>query len=200
MKYNAEFWDDRFATENYVYGVKPNDYIAKKLSELNPGTVLFPAEGEGRNAIYAAQLGWHVYAFDISRMAMQKAKQLAERNNVSINYQLAGFATYQPPVTDLDVVVLCFTHQPEKQRKAFHSKVIQWVKPGGIIIIEAYAKEQINNDSGGPKELDMLYSKKILENDFNSCQAVSVIEEEIHLQEGNYHNGKANMVRAIIKK
>ena len=200
MKYNAEFWDDRFATENYVYGVKPNDYIAKKLSELNPGTVLFPAEGEGRNAIYAAQLGWHVYAFDISRVAMQKAKQLAERNNVSINYQLAGFATYQPPVTDLDVVVLCFTHQPEKQRKAFHSKVIQWVKPGGIIFIEAYAKEQINNYSGGPKEMDMLYSKEILKDDFNSCQSVSVIEEEIHLQEGSFHNGKANMVRAIIRK
>ena len=81
-------WDDRYRTEEFAYGEQPNNYLKEQLEQLNPGTILFPAEGEGRNAVFAAKLGWKVSAFDISAEGKNKAIQLAESNQVSIDYQV----------------------------------------------------------------------------------------------------------------
>jgi hypothetical protein len=61
-----DFWDQRYSQSDFVYGKKPNEYLKAKLVDLKPGRILFPAEGEGRNAIFAAKLGWDVFAFDSS--------------------------------------------------------------------------------------------------------------------------------------
>lgn len=81
-------WDDRYSSEEFAYGKEPNNYLKEQLEKLNPGAILFPAEGEGRNAIFAAKLGWNVSAFDISEEGKNKALKLAEANNVSIDYQV----------------------------------------------------------------------------------------------------------------
>lgn len=82
------FWNQRYRQEAFAYGKAPNQYFKENIQKLNPGKILFPAEGEGRNAVYAAQLGWDVYAFDISEEGKTKAKKWARENKVSINYQV----------------------------------------------------------------------------------------------------------------
>src|SRR6187401_2388274 len=81
-------WDDRFSQEGFAYGEQPNNYLKEQLEKLNAGTILFPAEGEGRNAVFAAKLGWKVSAFDISAEGKNKALRLAQANNVTIDYQV----------------------------------------------------------------------------------------------------------------
>ena len=85
----AEFWDERYRSEQYVYGETPNKYLAGKLAGLKPGKILFPADGEGRNGVYAATLGWEVFAFDQSAEGKRKAEQLAAKKGVHINYAVA---------------------------------------------------------------------------------------------------------------
>ena len=88
------FWDDRFESETYVYGELPNRYLKLSLDQLNPGKILFPGEGEGRNAVYAAQINWDVFAFDSSIEGKKKAKRLASVRNTSIDYQLSSYLDY----------------------------------------------------------------------------------------------------------
>lgn len=81
-------WNDRFSQKEYAYGEQPNNYLKEQLEKLTAGTILFPAEGEGRNAVFAAKCGWTVSAFDISSEGRKKAIRLAELNNVTIDYQV----------------------------------------------------------------------------------------------------------------
>ena len=81
-------WNDRYSNEEFAYGEEPNNYLKEQLEKLNPGTILFPAEGEGRNAVFAAKLGWEVWAFDISAEGKDKAMKLVATNNVAIDYQV----------------------------------------------------------------------------------------------------------------
>jgi len=66
---DSDFWNERYIAEEYVYGKEPNffffrNFINQKLQ--TPGKLLLPAEGEGRNAIFAAGHGYQVTAFDFS--------------------------------------------------------------------------------------------------------------------------------------
>lgn len=85
-QYPADFWNEMYGTEEFRYGTTPNEFFKEKLDKMKPGSVLLPAEGEGRNAVYAATQGWDVTAFDISAQGKEKAVQLAKQHNVSINY------------------------------------------------------------------------------------------------------------------
>ena len=64
--------NDRYSTDEYAYGEQPNNFLREELEKLKPGTILFPAEGEGCNAVFAAKLGWIVSAFDISAEGKNK--------------------------------------------------------------------------------------------------------------------------------
>src|SRR5690606_40603655 len=106
----TEFWNKRYAAQEYVYGTKPNSYFKKQIEQLVPGKILFPAEGEGRNAVYAAKLGWDVYAFDSSNEAKKKAEMLAQSQNVKIEYQINDIDAATFPPDFFDCIVLIFAH------------------------------------------------------------------------------------------
>ncbi len=192
-----QFWNERFAAEAYVYGTEPNEFLREQLAQLQPGKILFPGEGEGRNAVFAAQMGWDVSAFDSSVEGQKKAERLANQKGVAIDYQLASYEEANYPDNSFDALVLIYTHIPAELRQKYHQKFVKYLKPGGKLILEGFSKEQINNNTGGPKNIDMLWSKDELSNDFNELVSLNTQLLETELDEGEFHRGKAAIIRAV---
>ena len=195
----SEFWDKRYGAEEYAYGTEPNEFFKDYLERLSPGSLLLPAEGEGRNAVYAAKLGWNVYAFDQSEEAKVKALRLAELNNVEIQYDISSVENYQPEIAGFDLIALTYVHIPPTIRSEFHRKLVSLLKPGGSIILEAFNKKQVANQSGGPKVDPMLYDESLLNDDFQGLSEISFTNKEVVLDEGQFHQGKADVIRMIGK-
>lgn len=195
-----EFWNDRFRSQEYIYGTLPNRFFKEQLDTLPPGKILFVCEGEGRNAVYAASLGWKVEAFDLSEEGRKKAMHLAAQHKVSIQYQILDAAIIAYPENSFDAIVLIFAHFPETIRRSIHQKIVQWLKPGGLVIMESFNPDQLHNQTGGPKDPSMLYTRKMLEDDFFNLEILQLSTEETDLNEGKYHQGKADVIRFIGKK
>ena len=189
------FWDERYATEEYVYGTEPNEYFKQKLKKLTPGKMLMPGEGEGRNAVYAASLGWEVTAFDSSAEGKRKAERLALKNKVIFNYLINDYDSIRLEREEFDGIGLIYTHVTELNRHEYHKKLVSFLKPGGILIMEGFSKKQIHNNTGGPGDVGMLFSKDELQYDFCDFSKLSITEEEIVNDEGPYHRGKASVIR-----
>ncbi|QGY42614.1 methyltransferase domain-containing protein [Maribellus comscasis] len=189
------FWNERYSAEEYAYGTEPNDFLKEQLEKLTPGKILFPGEGEGRNAVFAAKKGWEVSAFDSSSEGKRKADKLAKKNKVKIDYQVQDYdlANFKPET--YDVIALIYTHMNPEKRKEYHQKLITFLKPGGILILEGFSKKQIENNTGGPRNIGMLFSKEELENDFCSLQKLTTKEMDIYFKEGIFHDGNASVIR-----
>lgn len=194
-----EFWNERYGEEVYAYGETPNQFFKQELDKLTPGTILLPADGEGRNGVYAATIGWKVDAFDSSKEGKNKALQLAKKNNVSINYTVCGAEDFK---TDkkYDCIALVFAHFPKDIRRQFLKRVPDLLNNGGVLIVEAYNKEQIKNNTGGPKNEDMVYDLEEMTNFFSSFQIEIATNEVTEIQEGKYHSGVSNVVRFVARK
>lgn len=190
-----EFWNERYATAAYIYGEEPNAFFKEKLALLKPGKLLCPAEGEGRNAVYAATQGWQVSAFDISEEGRNKALRLAEKKGVSIHYEIASFGTYQLTEAAFDAVVLSFTHLPAEDRRARFQKICKALKPGGTLILQGFSKAQLGKTTGGPKDLAMLWSREELEGDFADLQQLHIEQIDVELKEGPFHHGTASVIQ-----
>jgi 2-polyprenyl-3-methyl-5-hydroxy-6-metoxy-1,4-benzoquinol methylase len=196
-----EFWDERYINNEMVYGFKPNRFLEDQLVELPLGEILLPAEGEGRNAIFAAKLGWQVHAFDFSEVAQQKALAFAKLNQVEVNYEVIDLTQFNAPEKSFDVIALIYVHLKPDLRTSFHQKIARWLKPGGKLILEAFNLKQLNNHSGGPKDEDMLYSRSMLKSDFNQTFKIDYCGDvTLWLEEGPFHEGKADVVRLIATK
>jgi 2-polyprenyl-3-methyl-5-hydroxy-6-metoxy-1,4-benzoquinol methylase len=195
-----EFWNNRYAEKDFAYGTEPNDFLKDELEKLPAGKILFVCEGEGRNAVFAAKQNWIVEAFDLSEEGKRKASLLAKQNNVSINYQIANASTIEYSENSFHVVVLIYAHFPETIRKSVHERIVSWLKPGGLVVMEAFNPNQLKNTSGGPKDLTMLYTKEIMTDDFKDLMVQQISTETIELNEGKYHIGKADVIRFVGKK
>ncbi|TGL41009.1 class I SAM-dependent methyltransferase [Leptospira perdikensis] len=198
-------WDERYSKEEFAYGESPNLYLKEQLDKLKAGSILFPAEGEGRNAVYAAKIGWKSFAFDISIEGQKKAKQLAEKNKVSVDYQIGGIESinYQP--NQFDAIALIYAHFPAAIKSKYHKALDHLLKPNGYIIFEAFSKRHIDylqrdEKMGGPKEIDMLYSIEEIQSDFANYHTIELKETEIQLKEGAFHNGTGSVIRFVGQK
>jgi hypothetical protein len=193
-------WDERYASKEYIYGTEPNNFLKEKLSTLKPGCILFPAEGEGRNAVYAATLGWQADAFDQSEEGMKKAILLANQNNVQINYYPESLQDWNPEPDQYDCIALIFVHLPEELRKQVHQSAIKALKPGGTLILEAFTINQLSRSSGGPKIPELLFTNDQLKNDFINTIELEILETQVILDEGSLHHGVADVIRLICHK
>lgn len=195
------FWNDRYAQEAYVYGTQPNAFFRHHLEEIKtPGRALFPAEGEGRNAVYAAELGWTVDAFDYSASAQKKALALADSRNVTLVYSLSSIEDFAFGTEQYDLIGLFFVHVPPSVRCLLHQRVMQALTPGGRLILEAFHPDQLSLDSGGPKKAAMLYSAELLNVDFSALNIQYLEQVTDNLSEGAYHQGKARLTRLLAQK
>lgn len=198
-------WNERYSKEEFAYGEQPNDYLKEQLDKLDVGSILFPAEGEGRNAVYAAKLGWKVSAFDISVEGKKKALRLAEGHHVKIDYQVGELQELNYKTGEFDAIGLIYAHFPAEIKSLYHKTLDKYLRKGGVIIFEAFSKKHIGYNSknakvGGPKEIDMLFSIDEIKADFINYDFEELTETEIGLSEGLFHNGKGSVIRFIARK
>lgn len=200
-----EFWEARYAEEHYAYGKEANAYLKQVLPSLKPGRILFPGEGEGRNAVYAASLGWESFAFDQSNEGRRKAIALAEQRALAVTYDVCTFSEMNYKSNSFDAIALIFVHLSPQDRAIYHRKLIEYLKPGGYLILEAFSKKHLefntrNPQAGGPKSLEMLYSEEELRSDFEPLNIVELQSLETHLAEGVYHSGQSAVLRLKAQK
>ena len=195
-----EFWNERYSVEEYVYGREANAFFREQLQQLEPGKLLLPGEGEGRNAVYAATLGWDVYAFDVSEAGQSKAFRLAAEMGVSIQYTLAHYLEYNNHGLQFDAIGLFFTHQPTSMRKAFHRRLPEMLAPGGTLIMEMFHKDQVHRNTGGPGNVDFLVNEQEVRADFGTLEEQVLSEKVRPLDEGPFHQGDAVVVQFVGKK
>lgn len=189
------FWDKRYAEPDYVYGTVPNEYFKKEIDCLESGMLLLPGEGEGRNAVYAAKNRWEVTAIDFSAQGKKKAMRLAKNKKVEIEYIVSPIENFKYAENKYDAIALIFVHFNPEMREKVHKLMIKTLKKGGTLIIEAFSKSQINNNSGGPKDISSLYSLTDLIIDFSGLRIDIMSEQQIQLTEGVYHKGTADVLR-----
>lgn len=190
-------WEQRYGEREYAYGKAPNDFLKERLELLEPGVLLLPMEGEGRNAVFAARIGWEVRAFDLSEAGRQKAGRLAEAHGVAVRYDVCDLYDYPFPVSACDAVGLVFAHLPPEARRLLHQRSAAALKPGGHIILEAFSPRQIHRQSGGPRQPEWLYDAESIAGDFQDLETLLLREEQIVLDEGPCHQGVAEVIRYV---
>jgi len=198
--YGGEFWNNRYSADDFIYGIKPNNFFKASLKKSNPGKILMLGEGEGRNAVFAAAQGWKVDAVDFSEIAKEKALILAKENSVMINYTVSNLKDFKFNPNTYDAVGYIFAHINSSLRSIVHPGITNTLKVGGHLILEVFEKSQLGRTSGGPQNFDMLYSIDELKNDFKSMKFISLEKKETLLDEGEPHQGKAIVVRLIAQK
>ena len=197
---SGNMWNERYSSPEFAFGTEPNLFFKEQLDKLKQGNLLLPADGEGRNAVYAAKNGWKVTAFDLSYEAKNKAMKLAEIKQVSIDYLVSDMEDIKFSELYFDAIALVYIHFPIDKREAYHKKLLKWLKPGGIIIMECFSKSQLRYNSGGPKDESMLLSKEVVAKDFSELEILKLDQEIIFLHEGKYHQGEGSVVRFVGRK
>lgn len=198
-------WDERYSIDAYAYGEQPNAFLKEQLDRLTPGKILFPAEGEGRNAVYAVVRGWQVSAFDISSEGRKKALMLAEKNQVTIDYRVGELSTLGYEPATFDAIALIYAHFPAAIKADILRSLDQYLVSGGVVIFEAFSKNHLaylaqNDQVGGPREIDVLYSTDEITDCFPDYEALLLHETEVDLKEGLFHNGLGSVVRFVGRK
>ncbi|MFT5647736.1 MAG: SAM-dependent methyltransferase [Aureispira sp.] len=200
-----EFWNKKYSQNEFAYGVEPNFYIKEKLPLFEVGKVLFPADGEGRNSVYAAQLGWDVSAFDQSIKGKEKADKLAHLKKVRIDFSIQSFLEEHYESEEFDVICLTSVHFEPDIKAAMHLRLDGYLKVGGHIILEAFGKEhraisKINPAVGGPPDENMMYSVEEIKRDFKNYEIIELEKKKTSLKEGLGHIGESSVIRFIGKK
>ncbi len=192
-------WNERYAADEYIYGTEPNSFLAENAKILT-GPVLSLAEGEGRNAVFLASLGLKVLGVDGSAVGLAKAQKLAAARGLTIQTEVADLAVYEPTEGRYGSVISIFAHLPSDARRQLYPKVERALRPGGIILLEAYAKSQIMKNTGGPRDLDMLMTSEDVEQAFPTCEVILSCEIERNVVEGTFHTGVASVVQFMARK
>lgn len=188
------FWNERFSSNDYLYGEEPNLKFKEFIDTNNPGRILLPGEGEGRNAVYAAKNGWVVNAIDQSKTGRDKAFLLAKKNEVKIDYVLGDLLKHDYKKESYDAIALVFLHLPPELRIQVHHHLIKLLKPKGKLYILGFTTDQLSYNSGGPKNIEMLYTKEALNKDFNQLNIVKNKYLVSSLTEGLGHDGEASLI------
>ncbi len=198
----AAFWDDRYAEDEYLFGTAPNAFLAREVHRLPPGSkVLAVADGEGRNSVFLAQHGHRVVATDISERALDKARALAERRAVEVEYRRANLAEWQWPVEAYDAVVGIFIQfAGPGLRDDIFDGIHRSLKRGGLLLLEGYREEQLAYRTGGPPNIENLYTEDSLRRAFSTWEIELLDAYDAEIEEGTGHSGKSALIDLIARK
>jgi 2-polyprenyl-3-methyl-5-hydroxy-6-metoxy-1,4-benzoquinol methylase len=194
-------WDERFNSETYVYGERPNAFIESKAMALEgEKKIVAFAEGEGRNAVFLARQGHHVTSWDYSVTGLKKTEQFAKRFNVQVETAQKDLIHDTVPSEKYDAAIMVFGHFPKENQKVVFNKLLSVVKPNGIILFEVYSEEQLRYQTGGPREKDMLYNPKDILDWIKEHEIPHFFYGEQEREEGILHTGKGHVIQAIVRK
>ncbi len=194
-------WDKRYSEQGFAYGTQPNDFLSENVHHLPvDGNILCLAEGEGRNGVFLARHGFQITAVDSSAVGLKKAEVLASQHNVTITTKVADLADFSLEDNTYDGVVSIFCHLPPDVRSSLHRKIISALKPGGVLILEAYTPDQLTHGTGGPPHKHLMMNLQMLIEDFQSLHILHGTELLREIHEGHLHNGRGAVVQFIAEK
>jgi SAM-dependent methyltransferase len=194
---DAEFWNSRYARDDFVYGTEPNDFVASVAARIPPGPVLCVAEGEGRNAVFLATRDHAVTAVDQSKVALGKAQKLAAARGVRIDTVAADLAAYRIAPGAWAGIVSTWAHLPSPLRRRVHAQAVAGLCPGGVFVLEAYTPAQLAYDTGGPRSVELLMTAAQLRDELAGLEFEIVRELERDVCEGSKHTGRAAVVQVL---
>ncbi len=197
-------WNERYSEAEYLFGTEPNDFLKAQFEYIPAGgRVLCLAEGEGRNAVFLAEQGYHVTAIDLSDVGLNKALQLAGQRGVEIITQVADLASYQFGEKEWDGIVSIWAHMPIGVRRYVHAQIVPALKSNGVFILEAYTEEQLTMDAvGGPpaSQKERFGSLEILQTELMALKEIIGLETQRMVLEGNGHQGLSAVVQYLGRK
>jgi len=195
-----EFWNKKFSRDGYLYGKRPNSFLVSCSSNFKKAQrVLCLGEGEGRNAVYFASIGYDVTALDASDIGLKKLEDLAEEAEVYVKTKCLDLNEWEPSIK-YGTIIASFLHMYQSERELLFNKIESCIKERGFFVGEFFSQNQLKYESGGPKDLSLLYTVDDFLNAFPNCKKHKVEEVEIELDEGKGHQGKASVIRVIIQK
>ena len=200
---DGAMWDQRFGEAHYAYGKLPNVWLKSVIEGLSPEpnpTALFPADGEGRNAVWAATNGWKATVFDLSHEGEKKCKQLADEHSVTVAYEVDDLVLREFPSQHYALIACSWFHTPPAVRAKHMPRMLHALAPGGHFVMEGYHKFQLQFTSGGPKSLELLFDRDEVLRELTGPTAppmtvVHAAVEETVLDESDLHRGRAAVVR-----
>lgn len=194
-----EFWNSKFSRDGFLYGIKPNTFLASKIKLLKKECeLLCLGEGEGRNAIFFAKRGFKVSALDASDIGLKKLEQRAKEENLNINTVCLDLNHWEDD-KKYDVIVASYLHMYKDERVKLFEKIEDSLNQNAYFIGEFFSTKQLNFNSGGPKDEDLLYTVDDFKKNFLDCDK-EIFEQEVILDEGKGHQGDACVIRVIIQK
>jgi len=208
IKSGGEMWDERFSSDEYAYGKEANIWLSERVSQIDPppnNRALFPADGEGRNAVWAARIGWNSEVFDLSVVGKQKCHLLAQEHAVTVDYEVDDLALRVFPQLSYDLIACSWFHTPSEIRKVHMPRMLHSLKSGGHFVMEGYHTSQMPLHSGGPKSLDLLFDLDEVLGELVGEKApqMNIIHTAITstvLDESVLHKGQARVVRIHLQR
>ncbi|MEN1968784.1 class I SAM-dependent methyltransferase [Lentibacillus sp. N15] len=198
---SKEHWNSSFSDTDYVYGETANKFIQEK-NTLIPAHAKIGcfAEGEGRNAVYLARLGYDVTAFDQSDVGLEKTSALAAKNNVTVKTVELDLTQEKVEENQFDAAIMVFGHVPRSDQKFLIDSLIGSVKTGGYAIFEVYSEAQLEYGTGGPPAKDMLYDPKDILDWIRDCKCLHFYYGEAKRHEGKKHSGDCHLIQVVVRK
>jgi SAM-dependent methyltransferase len=193
-------WDQRYQGADYLFGTKPNDFLATAVQGLPLAKTLCLADGEGRNGVFLAGLGHQVTSLDASAVGLEKARLLAHQHAVTLETRLADLTAEDLGDGAWDLIVSIFFHLPTPERRALHQRIARALRPGGRVVLEAYTPRQLAFKTGGPSRPEMLMTLPLLLADFTGLDIVHGVELERDIIEGAGHAGHSAVVQFVAEK
>ena len=202
MSQAIRMWDERFRTDEYVYGTAPNDFLVRVADQLpEQSRILALADGEGRNGVWLAKQGHHVHSVDGSQIALEKARVLAEQADVSMEFEQADLINWRWPQNQYDAVVAIFIQfaGPEVRRRLFKDAIAS-LKPGGLLVVQGYRTEQLAYGTGGPPQEENLYTEQLLKSELSGLDVLMLSAHDCVIHEGMGHSGMSALIDYVGRK
>ncbi len=195
-------WDERYASEDYLFGIEPNAFLVSKHDLLKPGMrCLAVADGEGRNGVWLAQQGLHVLSVEASAVALEKAKKLAQQRGVAIDFEQADLAHWEWPENQFDAVAAIFIQfAPPALRQQIFEGIRRCLKPGGLLLLQGYTPRQLEFGTGGPPVADNMYTEPMLRAAFAEMRLLYFAEHDDVIHEGTGHHGMSALIDLVAQQ
>ena len=199
---DGDFWNSRFSTESYIFGTRPAAFLEENAHYIPPRSrVLAPADGEGRNSVFLAELGHRVVATDIAPAGIAKAQKLAAARGVSVEFRQLDLQGWQWPEAEFDAAAAIFLQfAPPAFRDEIFAGLKLAVRPGGVLLLHGYTPKQLEYGTGGPRVVEQLYTEELLRAAFGDWELLRVEAYERELDEGEGHRGRSAIIDLIAQR